>query len=254
MFVQYLFAFTPTAKVEIFNETSGDLDESEVINYVLTIPSLGMTLQVCVLKGKIQLYGSVTLPNPNSALNIFTLNLNCSHTECQMNSVCQNIYVPSNQSSSGVNTRSVQDETDRESVVYILVKGASAGKNSFILNTTEGSTHDGCAENAVTIGCGGHSSGMCMHIIILHALQCVDILCAIITLWRRYTLSEQTFLFPSTDIVLVITTTSVLVLLAFFSLFAMVCACASAVYRRKKQRQMMKEDEHKLLDNEYTVM
>ena len=166
MFVQYLFAFTPTAKVEIFNETSGSLDESEVINYVLTIPSLGMTLQVCVLKGKIQLYGSVTLPNPNSALNIFTLNLNCSHTECQMNSVCQDIYVPYNQ---GPNTRSVQDETDRESVVHISVKGASAGKNSFILNTTEGSTHDGCAGNAVTIGCGGHSSGMCMHIIILHA-------------------------------------------------------------------------------------
>ena len=37
-----------------------------------------------------------------------------------MNSVCQ------------VHTRSVQDETDRESIVYILVKGASAGKNSFI--------------------------------------------------------------------------------------------------------------------------
>ena len=136
-----------TVAVNISNEGMiNETLESEVIHYVLTIPYLGVTIQVCAIDGIVQVYGSVTYSNPNSALNNCSLLLD--------NTECQNVYIPPNKNSTpGHVKRSVEYQTSTENVLYITVEGASIGNNSFTMNMTEGDIPDDCVGERVATDC-----------------------------------------------------------------------------------------------------
>ena len=135
--------------MNISNEgiVDGTLDDSEVIHYVLTIPYLGVTIQACSVEGIIQVYGSVTFPNPNSALNNYPFVLDHNNTECQ------NLYIPPHQNSTGQRVRSVEYQSSTENVLYISVEGASNKNNSFTMNMTEGDISDDCVGERVAKDC-----------------------------------------------------------------------------------------------------
>ena len=151
-----------TATVNIPSETliDGNLTDSQVVRYALTIPYLGVTVHVCALQGVIQLYVSTTFPNPNSALYDFTLTLDCS-IMCQDNSTCDDLYIPGSEFmhkksklSLHQRVRSVEFQSKRDNFVYISVRGALAVTNSFTLNLTEGDIPGDCVGEMVATDCG----------------------------------------------------------------------------------------------------
>ena len=66
----FVLTLIHAASIEIgINQTlNGTLDRDENTRYQLPIPNIGITVRVCVSEGRVQVYGSVTIPNPNSAL------------------------------------------------------------------------------------------------------------------------------------------------------------------------------------------
>ena len=74
--------------------TDGSLNRNEVIRYNLSVPEIGITVQVCAEGGQIAVYGSVTYQNPNSALNDFQLVVDCT-TSTNKNCSCGKVFVPS---------------------------------------------------------------------------------------------------------------------------------------------------------------
>ena len=73
-------------------EMNGTLDQNETVHYHYHIPVAGITLRVCISVGHVVVYGSFSVPNPNSAFYDFVLEFgsesNTSDTE-----TCRNRYI-----------------------------------------------------------------------------------------------------------------------------------------------------------------
>ena len=155
---------------------NGILGQNEAVRYHFQVPVAGITVRVCITVGHVVVYGSFTVPNPNSAfydiLLEFEAGLSSNETE-----MCKNKFInpdkippppgtptttstdipPSTQNmqsstdthkTSSVSTPQptvipsvgpdTQDLTDK--IVYLSVVGR-AGENNFVLNGSVGNTY-----------------------------------------------------------------------------------------------------------------
>jgi hypothetical protein len=81
-----------TLPADTDEEMNGTLDQNETVRYHYQIPVAGITLRVCISVGHVVVYGSFSVPNPNSAFYDFVLEFgsesNTSDTE-----TCRNRYI-----------------------------------------------------------------------------------------------------------------------------------------------------------------
>lgn len=89
----YIYTHSHTASVpaDVEEEMNGTLDGNETIRYHFPIPVIGITVEVCVSQGHILVYGSVTVPNPNSAFYDWFLELNYEHRSNE-SVICENHF------------------------------------------------------------------------------------------------------------------------------------------------------------------
>ena len=84
--------FAATLPADTDEEMNGTLDQNETVRYHYQIPVAGITLRVCISVGHVVVYGSFSVPNPNSAFYDFVLEFgsesNTSDTE-----TCRNRYI-----------------------------------------------------------------------------------------------------------------------------------------------------------------
>ena len=151
---------------------NGTLDGNETVRYHFPIPVIGITVEVCVSQGHILIYGSVTVPNPNSAFYDWVFDVNYEQKHHNNESVvCQNqFFDPSTipdkdqpdtiRASSTVITSSQVMQTPQPSMapgsgsdhktveltdktLYLSIVGKQK-ENNFVLNGTAGDVyHEG---------------------------------------------------------------------------------------------------------------
>ena len=142
-------------------EMNGTLDKDETVRYNFPIPVIGITVKVCISAGHILVYGSVHVPNPNSAFYDWTLELDYEHSDQEIE--CKNVFIdpstiqhkhpaedkvssaitfppsptsspqPSMPPGSGFSPGTVLSDE----ILYISVMGKQ-NENNFVLNGTEG--------------------------------------------------------------------------------------------------------------------
>ena len=89
----YTHLHTASVPADVEEEMNGTLDGNETIRYHFPIPVIGITVEVCVSQGHILVYGSVTVPNPNSAFYDWFFEVNHEHMHHNNQSVaCQNQF------------------------------------------------------------------------------------------------------------------------------------------------------------------
>ena len=111
------------------------LSGNKNIRYNLLIPVIGVTVEVCITEGHIHAYGSLSVPNPNSAFHDFVFVLDLENdTE-----VCGHAYVvPCAAPTFSPRSRRQTSQSNIDNqVVYLSIVGM-AEKNSFIVNGTAG--------------------------------------------------------------------------------------------------------------------
>lgn len=91
---------------------SGVLEEGGIVRYEFSITTQDLVFDVCISQGQVQLYGSYTVPNPNSALNDLSLSLNSS-------SLCSNITIDGN-------TVDSNETTPLHDSFFVLLEGTEA--------------------------------------------------------------------------------------------------------------------------------
>ena len=145
---------------------NGTLDQNETVRYHFQIPVAGITVRVCISVGHVVVYGSFSVPNPNSAFYDFLLEFE-SETSNSESENCQSTFIdpdkiPPSPSSPNIQSSSTHapssdsrppttslapqptvvpndiDLTDR--VVFLSVVGG-AGENNFVLNGSVGDTY-----------------------------------------------------------------------------------------------------------------
>ena len=156
-------------------EMNGTLDQNETVRYHFPIPVIGITVEVCIIVGHVVVYGSVSVPNPNSAFYDWLLELEFK-PEDEQTEFCESIYFdpstipppvkkpPDSHSPSPtpVPTASVTPQPSvipgtggtipnsvelTDQILYLSVIGNQA-ENDFVLNGTAGDVYpDTHAEN-----------------------------------------------------------------------------------------------------------
>ena len=128
-----------TVRYEEGEFIEGTLSEDKIIRYNLSLPSIGITIQVCVKYGQMVLYGSGIYHDPNSALNDFYLEFNDTH--CKDCIDCQELFINTRQP--GNNWLKRSNEPAITTTVYMTFEGR-ADMSHFIMNSTEGdvTSHD----------------------------------------------------------------------------------------------------------------
>lgn len=109
------------------------------VRYQYTIRESGVIIRLCVTEGRVILYASVNLPNPNRALNSFTLDPNTAHSV-----QCEDVFVspevisrrPRQQS---VKKRQVPTSEDNDIILYVTIEGID-DSSSFTLETPTGNS------------------------------------------------------------------------------------------------------------------
>ena len=71
---------------------NGTLDQDESIRYHFPIPVAGITIHLCVSSGHVVIYGSVTIPNPNSAFYDWMVEVDFGGATNETE-ICDNFYV-----------------------------------------------------------------------------------------------------------------------------------------------------------------
>ena len=74
------------------NEMNGTLDEDESVRYHFPIPVVGITVRICVSGGHVIVYGSVSVPNPNSAFYDWLLDLEYGDRNNETE-ICDNVFI-----------------------------------------------------------------------------------------------------------------------------------------------------------------
>lgn len=161
-------------------EMNGTLDQNETVRYHFPIPVIGITVEVCTTVGHVIVYGSVSVPNPNSAFYDWFLELEHTLDDSQTE-FCKSIFFD-------ISTTSPTDNSDVSlpipdaptltvtpqpsvvpgtgstppdsgeltgQVLYLAVVG-KLNKNNFVLNATAGDTNPDAdtdiTSNATTVG------------------------------------------------------------------------------------------------------
>lgn len=74
---------------------NGTLDQNETVRYQFPVPVIGITVKVCVSVGHVIVYGSVSIPSPNSAFYDWLLELEFQQYDNEAE-ICKNVFfVPS---------------------------------------------------------------------------------------------------------------------------------------------------------------
>ena len=81
-----------TLPADTDEEMNGTLDQNETVRYHYQIPVAGITLRVCISVGHVVVYGSFSVPNPNSAFYDFVLEFG-SETNTSDTEICRNRYI-----------------------------------------------------------------------------------------------------------------------------------------------------------------
>ena len=119
-------------------EVNVTLAENKTIRYNFLIPVIGVTVKVCITGGHIRAYGSVSIPNPNSAFNDFFIELDYEND----NDTCGHAYVePCATSSSPPRSRrqTSQSHTNNQ-IVYVSIE-ARDKDSSFAVDTITGDVY-----------------------------------------------------------------------------------------------------------------
>ena len=126
-----------TKEFRMDEEIRTTLGGNKTIRYNLLIPVIGVTVKVCITGGHVHVYGSVSIPNPNSAFNDFSNDLKHESN----NETCCTFYVdscPANQN--GRPRRQTSESDSSTQIVYISIVGM-AQESSFIVNGTAGNIY-----------------------------------------------------------------------------------------------------------------
>ena len=163
---------------------NGTLDKDENVRYHFPIPVIGITVEVCISAGHIIVYGSVLVPNPNSAFYDWMLELDygdsdletelckhmfidpskIQHKQYQASSTVTFVHSPTSSqvpqpsmspgSRFGPGTVELSDE-----ILYVSILGKQ-NENNFVLNGTVG---DSFSEPSPT--------GIILYNVFLHTLE-----------------------------------------------------------------------------------
>ena len=113
------------------------LSKNKTIRYNLLIPVIGVTVEVCITEGHVHVYGSVSIPNPNSAFHDLFIELDGNDTECCGHAYVEPCAMPSPSSRSRRDTS--QSNTD-DQVVYLSIE-ARDKDSSFAVNGIPGDVY-----------------------------------------------------------------------------------------------------------------
>lgn len=110
--------------------------------YQYLIRQTGLTVRLCVSEGRVTLYASVDIPNPNRALNSFILNPNIAH-----GIPCEDVFVTldnvmvltRHQSEQTKRKRQVSPLEDNEVILYVTIEGVD-NSSSFTLDAPSGNS------------------------------------------------------------------------------------------------------------------
>ena len=83
---------TATLPADTDEELNGTLDQNETVRYHFQIPVVGITVRVCISVGHVVVYGSFSVPNPNSAFYDFILEFG-SETDTSETETCRNTFI-----------------------------------------------------------------------------------------------------------------------------------------------------------------
>ena len=124
---------TASIPTHVNDELNGTLDQNETVRYNLQIPVNGVTVEVCADTGHIVVYGSSSVPNPNSAFYEFFLQVYGNGPE-----PCDHVfYEPTVSPISSSDHQMLRRETET-SRLFLSVIG-KAEENTFVhLKTTPG--------------------------------------------------------------------------------------------------------------------
>ena len=94
--------------------------DSNSAQYNYPIRDGGLTITLCVQAGRVILYASFFVPNPNRALNSFVLDA-ISHQQ-----KCEDVYVPNNSVNQESNRRKRQVLGSIERILYVSIEGVAS--------------------------------------------------------------------------------------------------------------------------------
>ena len=97
----YITTLSPSCHIQTYaasvpavteEEMNGTLDKDENVRYHFPIPVIGITVEVCISTGHILVYGSVLVPNPNSAFYDWMLELDYERGDHETE-LCKNMFI-----------------------------------------------------------------------------------------------------------------------------------------------------------------
>lgn len=107
--------------------------DSNSAQYNYPIRDGGLTITLCVQAGRVILYASFFVPNPNRALNSFVLDAIFHQQKCE------DVYVPDNLINQEPNRRKHQVLGTDERTLYVSIEGV-ASTSHFTIETDSGDT------------------------------------------------------------------------------------------------------------------
>ena len=111
-----------------------DYTPGDSARYSYLIQEEGVTIRLCIQDGSVVLYASLTVPNPNRALNDFALDA-ILHGD-----ICEDVFVDPNMIPNvqeGRRKRQVSSSPER--ILFVSIEGI-AESSTFTLETTMGNT------------------------------------------------------------------------------------------------------------------
>ena len=125
------------------NETlNGTLDQDEKTRIHFPISNIGITVKVCVSEGRVQVYGSVSIPNPNSALYSWMFKVKHEPQETRIQT-CVSYFITSSTATATPfgTTPSLEDTTPSETTATSEVTSSSAATASSEATTSTFAPH-----------------------------------------------------------------------------------------------------------------
>ena len=140
----FLLQYTASIGFPINEETGGSLEANGTFRCNFPLPESGITITVCISRGQLLVFGSLSIPNPNPSYNDFFINLHLDNGSHALE--CKSVFVPSPEFPcispplSTARKRSVpesQHQTQSSRVVYLSIIGKGE-VNVFVVNSTGG--------------------------------------------------------------------------------------------------------------------
>ena len=126
---------------------NASLGPHETFRYNLVI-GFGIALNICIMKGQIDIYATIFIPNPSKVFNEWHLQLE----ESENDTVCKTLQMETGEDSEAARRRRRQLAASTYKNLYISVTGGAA-ENVFVVNTsTLVETDDTTPDNSTTNG------------------------------------------------------------------------------------------------------